>query len=178
LLLRWHNACAGTRAELALRRSDPAQALQLANQLIASAGQPTRITACLPGLRGEALAALGRFEEAEAAFLVALRAADMQGARPLSWRIHAALARLYRAQSRRLDASSSSAAAQRIADEIATQIPDPELRATFLQRASAQIPRGGALTLSRAAGAIDAQAQHDDLFYQRRDERREALQRG
>jgi len=63
--------CWYARAELALERGGPAQALQIADRLIASAGPSEQIVARLPRLRGEALGTLKRADEAEAALLTA-----------------------------------------------------------------------------------------------------------
>jgi DNA-binding NarL/FixJ family response regulator len=143
--------CWYARAELALKRGAPAEALQIADRLITSAGPSEQIVACLPRFRGETLAALKQADEAEAALLTAQQAASAQGARPQLWRIHAALARLYQSQSRRAEASDSSAAARGIVDELAAHIPDAELRDGFLQGALALIPRATPLTPRRAA---------------------------
>jgi hypothetical protein len=127
------------RAELALAHRDPAQALQIAGQLIASAPHASaeRVVPRLWSLRGEALAGLRRWPEAEAALQAAQETALAQGARPRLWRIHAALGRLYAAQARQLDAERAWTIARMIIDELAANVPDATLRANFLQAATA-----------------------------------------
>jgi DNA-binding NarL/FixJ family response regulator len=143
--------CWCARGELAIKRGEPALALQIANQLIETAGPSQQIVSRLLMLRAEALVMLKRAVEAEKALLAARQAAGAQGDRPMLWRILAALARVYQVQSRRSEASDTLAAARAIVDELATHIPDPELRATFQQRATALMPRAAPLTPRRAA---------------------------
>ncbi len=88
------------RAELALARSNPGLALDITDRLIASAANLTDeyIIPRLWKLRGEALAALHRSEEAETMLQAAQEAAQVQGLRPLLWRIYMALGKLYQTQ--------------------------------------------------------------------------------
>src|SRR5439155_15499339 len=86
--------------ELALAQHKPELALHLADALLASAqgeaqraeGQPI---AALLKLRGEALFALGKVEQAIHALEEARRGAHEQGARPLLWQIQRALGHVY-----------------------------------------------------------------------------------
>src|SRR5438067_3487787 len=84
---------AWARGELALRRGDPAAALRVADDLLASSpGDPLpQPIPELLKLRGEALAALGRLDEAIRALEEARRGAVARGLRPLLWQIHRAL---------------------------------------------------------------------------------------
>ncbi|MFQ5859688.1 MAG: tetratricopeptide repeat protein, partial [Anaerolineae bacterium] len=73
------------RGELALAAGDPDLALQIADQLIASAANltPEQAIPRLWKLRGEALAALDRTEEAEVELQAAQETARVLGARPM-----------------------------------------------------------------------------------------------
>src|SRR6185437_9950424 len=94
--------CRAARADLALARGDAARALAIVDELLASAAAvvPGAVVPRLARLRGEALAALGRADEAEAALVGARGGALAQGARPLLWRVHAALGDLHHAAHR------------------------------------------------------------------------------
>jgi DNA-binding CsgD family transcriptional regulator/Flp pilus assembly protein TadD len=141
------------RADLALARSDPELALDIADQLIASAANLTgeRVIPRLWKLRGEALTALGRIAEAETMLQAAREAARAQGLRPVLWRICVALGRLYRTQSRREQAEQAYSTARTVIEELAAPIPDEQVRDTFLKRATAMLPQVRPLSPSRVA---------------------------
>jgi DNA-binding CsgD family transcriptional regulator len=147
--------CWRARAELALARDQPGAALAIVDRLIAeSANVEGRAEQAIPHLgllRGETLRALRRPAEAEAALLAARGGAIGLGIRPLLWRVHAALGRLYRATGRHADAGREAAAAQELVVELAATAPDGALRDTFLSRAAMMAPRPMALTPLRAA---------------------------
>lgn len=134
------------RAELALARGAPLKALQIVDQLIATAphAQETAIPR-LWLLRAEALVAQSRFSEAEAVLLEARAAAESLGLRPLLWRIHAALGRVRWAAGRRAAARTAYAAARAQIDELAAELPE-ELQPGFQRAALARLPQ-----LQRAA---------------------------
>ncbi len=133
------------RAELALSRGEAPAALALTGELVASAlnvdywgeGAIPRIWQ----LQGEALAALHRLDEAEAALLAARHVAGEQGMRPRLWRIVASLGRVYQAQGRRRQASEAFAEARSIIGSLAETISDQSLQDSFARRASSQLPR-------------------------------------
>jgi len=127
------------RGELALAAGHPGLALEIADQLIASAARlsPEQVIPRLSKLRGEALAALQQTEEAEADFQAAREAARAQGARPLLWRIHAVLGSLYRATACPEEAEREFLAARTIVEELAANVPDEASRSNFLRRAGA-----------------------------------------
>ncbi len=113
---------------------DPAHALEIIDQLIASAAH------ALPDgsnilrvsmLRGQTFTALGRFEEAEPALIAAREIAEVQGALPALWQIHAALGKLYRTQERGADSAAVFHAARAIAAELAEKISNAALRKGF-----------------------------------------------
>jgi DNA-binding CsgD family transcriptional regulator len=143
------------RAELALSTGNPALALQIADGLIASAAHAAAYgPSCVPRLwhlRGLALLALGRAAEAESALLAADTGAAVRGFSPLRWRIQAGLGRLYQGLGRRKQAEAAFAIARAIIQELATSVPDAQLRAAFLHATAAQIPRTPNPTPRRAA---------------------------
>src|SRR5439155_6059197 len=114
------------RAELALAAGAPERALEIVDGLIASAANmgPGKVIPRLWLLRGEALAALGRSDEAEATLRAGeARAAD-RGARVLLWRLRAALVGLYRAQGRSAEAEQAAESARAVIEGIAAGIPE------------------------------------------------------
>jgi tetratricopeptide (TPR) repeat protein len=132
------------RAELALRRGEPAAALDA----VAAARPiltPFRVYATdAIRVEGEALAASGRPAEAEAALRRARADARAIGAVPLGWRACLGLDRLLRETGRPAEAAAARAEARRLLAAVATGLPD-ELRRAF----EASPPFVGA----RAAGA-------------------------
>ena len=76
-------------------------------------------------VRAEALSALGRYEEAMLALVTARAEATAQGARPMLWKIEAALGHVHRAQRQRLEARRAFDAARAMAEEMAAKIKDP-----------------------------------------------------
>jgi tetratricopeptide (TPR) repeat protein len=145
--------CWLARAELALARGDAAPALDIVERLVASAPGLTaeQVIPRLWHLRGEALSALGRLEDAGAALRAAADAAGNQGRRPLLWRIRLSFGRLYRTQGRADAAERELSRARAIVAELAAGIPDGPLRDTFLGEASALIPPPPSLTPRQAA---------------------------
>jgi len=141
------------RAELALAKGDPAEALAIVQRLIGSAANLSagRVVPYLWKLRGEALAALRRASEAESVLRAARDGAVEQGMRPLLWRIHVALGNLYRTQARREEAERVLSAARAIIEELAASVPDEELRNTFLSQAARRLPRPHSVSPRRAA---------------------------
>src|SRR5579863_1863332 len=129
--------------ELALAQGQPARALELIDQLIASSAHTSEGKSSLrvSKLRGEALAALQRTEEAEAALKSAHEIALAQGVRPMQWRICVALGNLYQAQGRSSEAEQAFATARTLIEELATTIAYDPLRDNFLQLAAAMLPR-------------------------------------
>lgn len=129
--------------EMLLAKGDPAAALAIADGLIAAApGVPN--PQAIPGLgklRGEALTALHRFDEAVSTLEEAERAAIEQGALPLLWQIHRALGRTHQQCKREEAASRAFAAARAIIASLAETIDDPALREQFRAAALDTLPR-------------------------------------
>jgi DNA-binding NarL/FixJ family response regulator len=92
-------------------------------------------------LRGEALLAASRHGDAEATLLAAHRGSAHQGARPLLWRIHSALGRLYLAQRRAADAAAEFEHARTIIAQLAATIADARIQESFQDQALARLPQ-------------------------------------
>ena len=140
-------------AELRLARGDADEALDIVDRLIASDPNqaPETVVPRLWRLRGEALAALRRRDEAEEAFLAGRDAASQAGFRPVLWRIRLALARLYRAERRHTDSIREFTAARRLVEELAGDIADESVRGSFLTETEKQLPSARPPTQLRAA---------------------------
>jgi DNA-binding CsgD family transcriptional regulator len=102
-------------------------------------------------LKGEALLALGRMDEAAEALAEAERGALERAVRPLTWRVYRSLARLHRASKREAEAERAFAAARDVIAELAATIDDGPLRDGFLHAALGSLPRERPVTPLRAA---------------------------
>lgn len=140
------------RAELALARGNFELALEIAERLIASATNLSseHVLPRLWKLRGEALLALTRTEEAEKTLQAARIAAHRQGLQPLLWRICIQLGKLYHAQHSQ-EAEEQFETAQTLIKELATSVPDEQVQDQFLVHAMAMLPQRRPLTPARAA---------------------------
>jgi ATP/maltotriose-dependent transcriptional regulator MalT len=130
-------------AEIRLAYGDAHHALEIVERLIAWAaavGGPPPVPG-LQKLQGQALAAVGRFDEAEHVLRAALCRMDERCAPRLTWQLHVALGDVLRKQSRRADAEHAYAAARRLIEQLSGAVDDPELRAIFRRRALARLPR-------------------------------------
>lgn len=128
-------------AELLLAEGDAAAALRIAEELISSVpGEAAdRPTAALLRLRGAALLALGRLDDAAAALEAAWHAAQARGERPLLWQIQATLARVYRRLGREAPAEAALGSAGATILALAATIDDIALREQFLTVARAAL---------------------------------------
>lgn len=123
----WHQ-----RAILTLRMGE----VDLALDIVATLERTTSdMVPNLMWLRGQAFAALGRFEEAEAAVLQARRLAEQYGYRSVMWRMDGTLARLYEATGDNARAQHARQQAQAVLHQLSLSIPDEDSRASFLNRA-------------------------------------------
>lgn len=133
------------RADLALARKDSERALAIVDGMMAAArgdvGDDVERMPYLAGLRGEALAALGRAAEAEAVLRAVVATAEAGRLLPLRWRARFALGTLTRSQGRREDAQREVAAGWAAVDAFAAEIDDEAVRGTFLSGATASFPR-------------------------------------
>ncbi|MBA2288359.1 MAG: AAA family ATPase [Ktedonobacteraceae bacterium] len=139
-------------AELALAQRQPTRALEIIDHLIASSAQGTTGPSGLriSKLRGEALAALQRTEEAQSAFMAAHEIATAQKVRPMHWRICLALGYLYQTQRRNAEAEQAFAIARTLIEELAAPIADAPLRDNFLHLATAMLPHSSLHTPDRS----------------------------
>jgi tetratricopeptide (TPR) repeat protein len=110
-------------------------------------------------LRGEVLRRLGHAAEAETVLKSVVEVASSRHSWPVVWRAHVALGQLARAAGRRLDAAAEFAAAHRIVERLAMDIPEEalpalggnSLRRQFLTMALALVPQARPLTARRKA---------------------------
>ena len=122
-------------AEVRLAQGRPAEALTIADRLLTTAPGAGPIPALLT-VRGEALLALGRTDDAERTLDDAARGALLRHEHPRLWRAHAARATLYRAQGRLAEAGRAAEAASTAIESLAATLPEGALRDGFRQRAS------------------------------------------
>ncbi len=129
--------CWARRAELALLHGDPALALEIVERLIASAlGMAAGgVITFLWQLKGDALAAMGRVDEAIQLLQAALANGLALDERYLLWRGHASLGRLYRKMNRPEEAQEQFSTAHELVKELAATVPDETLQDNFRQRA-------------------------------------------
>jgi DNA-binding CsgD family transcriptional regulator len=133
------------RARLALVQGDADLSLHITDRLLASTANMKSgdmgVIPSLAKLRGEALAALQRWSEAEAMLHSAQAAAQGQDTPRLLWRIEVALGKLYQAQGRRTQAVQAFATARTVVEAMAATVPDPHLRDHFLLQVTALLPQ-------------------------------------
>lgn len=144
--------------ELALARDEPALALSIADQLLASApGAADARLQPIPWilrLKGEALGALQRREEAIQTLEAARRGARARHEQPLLWQIERALGRQYRRLKQEEPAARSFASARQGIAALAGTLDDAYLREHFVRAAHATLPKvRAASTMDRAAKA-------------------------
>jgi DNA-binding CsgD family transcriptional regulator len=140
---------------VALDRRDPAAALRLLAKPGLADGTLTvdRDTVRLALLRGEVLIAAGMLDEAEALLVQLRNAARRQEAWAPLWRVHCLLGALWHKTGRFEAAQIEYTAASDLVAALAEELGDTELRAAFLQRATARIPRRYSPASRRARAA-------------------------
>src|SRR6266849_7068241 len=140
--------------ELALAQGHPDRALDIADTLLVTAPGADTTKQPIPWLlklKGEALGALSRQEEAIQALEEARQGAMARQEQPLLWQIHRTLGRQHRhLKQEDLAQHNFSSARQGIAS-LARTIDDIYLREHFLRAALATLPREKPVTASRAA---------------------------
>ena len=139
--------------EFALAQREPAIALHIAGQLIASAPgkayqQPIPH---LLALKGEALLALKRLEEAAEALEDAKLGAELRQAPSILWRIHRSLGQVYHLLKREDSAQHEWRAAREIIAKLAGTIDETALREHFVQEALQSFPSARPLPSRRIA---------------------------
>lgn len=129
--------------ELALAQGEPSVALHIAEQLLLSApgdAGPQPIPHLL-ALKGEALLALQRLEEAASVLEEARLGAQQRQAPSILWRIQCSLGRVRHLLKNENQAQREWDAARRVIQELAVTIDDPGLRERFLHAALEQLPQ-------------------------------------
>jgi DNA-binding NarL/FixJ family response regulator/Tfp pilus assembly protein PilF len=142
--------------ELSLAQGEPAVALQIADRLLKSApgkapGQPIQPIPHLLKLRGEALLALSRLDEALEALEAAKRGAQERNTWPVLWTIHRALGQVNQALLHKDHALEERAAGRQLIEELATTIDDISLREQFTRAALDTFPQEKPLLPREAA---------------------------
>lgn len=141
--------------ELALASDEPEMALSIADRLLASAPGATRSQPIpwLLKLKGEALGALSRQEEAIQALEEARRGALARQEQPLLWQIDRALGRQHHRLRREDLARRSFTSAREGIASLAKTIEDVYLREHFLHAALSTLPKEKPASPTRAAKA-------------------------
>jgi DNA-binding CsgD family transcriptional regulator len=147
--------------ELMLAQGEPETALHVAEHLLASAPggqapgqgaiQPAQPIPHLLKVKGEALLALARLDDAMVALEDARRGAQERGARPVLWTIHRSLGDVHQRRRRFDDARRERAAARRLVEELAAAVAEKTLRDQFLDAALSSLPRDRPLRARAAA---------------------------
>ena len=128
--------------ELALAQGEPAVALLIADQLIASApGDERQPIPHLRALKGEALLALKRLPEASEALEEAKRGAEQRQAPSILWRIQRSLGQVYHLLKREDQAHREWNGARDIITKLAATIDETALREHFLRAALSSLPQ-------------------------------------
>ncbi|MBV9230363.1 MAG: tetratricopeptide repeat protein, partial [Chloroflexi bacterium] len=139
--------------ELALAQGEATRALAIAEQLLTSVpgdARPQPIPHLL-ALKGEALLALQRLEEAAEALEQAKMGAQLRQAPSLLWRIQRSLGRAYQLLQRPERAQQEFTAARHVIQELATTIDESSLREQFLHTALDLVPQEKPLPPREAA---------------------------
>jgi tetratricopeptide (TPR) repeat protein len=120
--------------ELWLTKGDAAQALEFAEECLKLAEPTMSRKNLVKGwrLKGQALLAQGKGEQAEAALARALTIGREIGNPPQLWKTYKALGALYESQADRERAQAAYQNAINVIDGVAEQLQDQELRGTFL----------------------------------------------
>jgi DNA-binding CsgD family transcriptional regulator len=139
--------------ELSLARDEAAVALDIAERLLASTpgAKKDQPIPWLLKLKGEALGALSRREEAIEALEEARQGALARQEQPLLWQLHRALGRQYHYLKQEDLAQRNFTSARQGIASLARTIDDVYLREHFLHAALATLPREKPVLASRVA---------------------------
>jgi DNA-binding CsgD family transcriptional regulator len=142
--------------EFVLASDEPEIALDIADRLLASAPGATRAQPIpwLLKLKGEALGALSRREEAIQALEEARLGTLARQEQPLLWQIHRALGRQHRRLRQEDLAQRDFTAAREGIASLASTIDDMYLREHFLSTALTTLPREKPLSANRVAKEV------------------------
>jgi DNA-binding NarL/FixJ family response regulator len=130
--------------ELRLAQNRPEQALEIANQLIASVVGAVKEAQSIPTLlklKGEALSALGLPVEARQALEEAKRGAQERGELPFLWQVQSSLGRVYQSLRQYDLAQAEFEQARKVIEALAATINEVELRNHFSVTALATLPK-------------------------------------
>jgi DNA-binding CsgD family transcriptional regulator len=143
------------RAELNLALGEAEKALGIIERLQASTLHLEELglkaVPRLAMLRGEALLALERYDQAEETLREACDGALEQHRKPLLWRAHLGLGRACQAQRKLAQAHEEFERTRSLVEEIARGLPDESLRRIFLGRAVGMLPEPRPLTARQTA---------------------------
>ncbi|HEV2580891.1 MAG TPA: response regulator transcription factor, partial [Ktedonobacteraceae bacterium] len=139
--------------ELALASDEPEMALGIADRLLASVPGAKRVQPIpwLLKLKGEALGALGRREEAIQVLEEAAQGTLARQERPLLWQLQRTLGRQYQYLKQEDLAQRSFTSARQGIASLASTIDDAYLREHFLRTALITLPKEKPVTASRVA---------------------------
>ncbi|HYA99627.1 MAG TPA: AAA family ATPase [Ktedonobacteraceae bacterium] len=127
--------------ELALAQGEADRALAIAEQLLESVpGNMQQPIPHLLALKGEALTALKRLNDAAKALEDAKLGAELRQAPSILWRIHRSLGQVYHLLKREDEAQQEWRSAREIIAKLADTIDDAALREHFLQAALRTLP--------------------------------------
>jgi DNA-binding CsgD family transcriptional regulator len=138
------------QADALLARGAARESLEVAERLAMTLG-PGKVAPRLWIVRAAALTALRSFDSAEPLLREAIQASDAAELRSLTWRGHAAYARLLRVRGRRDEAEREVQLARTVLSQLAAAITDELVRTSFLERASRHIPHSGVASERRDA---------------------------
>ena len=130
------------RGNLLLAEKKPAEALEIAEYLLASK-QSSQLTQPIPALlklKGEALMAMKQWEKAARDLEGAKQGAEERQALPLLWQIHAQLGWLHKAQKHNDKSEQDFDSARQVIHTLAENIPHETLRTDFVHSARESLP--------------------------------------
>jgi DNA-binding CsgD family transcriptional regulator/tetratricopeptide (TPR) repeat protein len=142
--------------ELAIAQEAPEVGLRIAEHLLETApgkrpGEPLQLIPHLLKLKGDALAALGREEDALAALEGAKRGALIREEPAVLWTICRSLARLHRSLHHEDGVRQEVAAAQRVIEAMGATLDDAAERERFIHAALSSLPKTKILSPREAA---------------------------
>lgn len=131
--------------KLALTDGEPERALQIAQNLLDSVpgtipGQPQQHIPLLLQLKGEALTALSRLDEARSTLEDAKQGALERRDPSIVWRVHRSLGKVYHLLNQEECAQQAYTAAREIVTTLATTIDEDALREHFVRTALPSLP--------------------------------------
>jgi DNA-binding CsgD family transcriptional regulator len=129
------------KGNLRLAEKKPAEALRIAEHLLASKRSENQPIPALLKLKGEALFALKQFKKAEQTLEAAKQGAVQREALPLLWQIQRLLGHLYKVQKNHEKSEREFTSARQVVHTLATNIQEERLQADFLHAALETLPK-------------------------------------